>query len=311
MELEIPVTMKNVHVMDEAMNFDRTVLPTETALLTKCDEEKLMELNKLNEWFTCIELEKELFHRESFLRHLIAKVDPVSRVVIIKVKKGLEAPLFKRIICIPHFVNMHGLKVKVVVEKKLIMIRAPFTCNTQTGSSMWRNLEPCYNTPRLTTDCILPRDAFITRQGEFSQWHMQPTVYKMLKQLRKYCPTFITPRYMPRCNEVGVFEPKVVLDIRCTKFRPEDVTVKVNELERCLAIKVLRECAEIEKNVICKFMPRHILHELFVPTLFHLPRCNWFKLNEKTVRIEMPIITEKLNSWRLPTTNTMEVPCRF
>lgn len=77
---------------------------------------------KSNKWVHLVQLEDSLLpHCMGGLENFEVKVHRQPRVVVLRIR---NTP-FERIVEVPHFVNIHDLKVKWSAEKKVIIVKAP------------------------------------------------------------------------------------------------------------------------------------------------------------------------------------------
>jgi hypothetical protein len=269
----------------------------QTARTNSIEEEILKQQLKkqsLKKWFSTIQLEKEILERELTHRNFNIQVDPTKRIVIVKVHTPCNTiVLCKKFVQVPENVNIHQLKVRVEPEQKIVLIKAPFfqTLDQQLAKSM-----TIFQDQR--TIRMLEEEMSMERVLE-----TEPALYKMCQAMRQHLPTFFVPRVV-RHLESGLL--KVVLDIVCdeeqTQIRPQDLLIKVHEIERCLAIKVLcekwlndtRRCQQVTPF----FQAKQMCHEFLLPTFVNLSNVNWFQKTDKVIRIELPIIREQLrNQW--------------
>jgi hypothetical protein len=259
-----------------------------------------MQQQNLKKWFTTIQLEKEMqLIREISHKNLFVTVDPTQRVVIVKVDVPDMCAPFKRIVRVPQHINIHRMKVRFVPNQKVILIKAPFLqINNDVPCTTTTLEEQMYDQAMFVPTKM---QTLTEKLGELELEQLveqEPTLYKLMTQMRRHLPAFIVPRCY-RHMETGL--TKVVLDVNCTDniFKPEDLLVKVNDIERCLVIKMLQgEGKCYEKNLPMLF-PRQLVHEFLLPTFVHLHKINWYKTNEQCLRIELPIIRENLTCTRV------------
>jgi hypothetical protein len=239
----------------------------------------------IKKWYNTIQLEKEVMERELTYRNFTIQVDPTKRIVIVKVHTPCNTiVLCKKILRIPETVNITLLKVRVQPEQKIVLIKAPF----------YQTLDQQLTLCRDQTNTVRMLEEELTMETE-------PTLYKMCQAMRKHLPTFFVPRVI-RHLDSGLL--KVVLDIVCDpeqmQIRPQDLLIKVHEIERCLAIKVLCEKwlndTRRSELVTPFFQPKEMCHEFFLPTFVNLSKVNWFRKNDQVIRIELPIIREQMRT---------------
>jgi hypothetical protein len=267
------------------------MVPYTTARTNTIEEEILKQQLKkqtLKKWFNTIQLEKEILERELTHRNFNIQVDPTKRIVIVKVHTPCNTiVLCKKFVQVPQNVNIHQLKVRVQPENKIVLIKAPFfeTLDQQLAKNMTICQDRLANEEELCMERVM---------------EIEPTLYKMCQAMRQHLPTFFVPRVI-RHLESGLL--KVVLDIVCDEeqmqIRPQDLLIKVHEIERCLAIKVL--CEKLLNDtrryqVTPFFQPKQMCHEFLLPTFVNVPKVNWFQKSDKVIRIELPIIREQLRT---------------
>jgi hypothetical protein len=271
------------------------IVPFTTTRTGSIEEEILKQQLKkqtLKKWLNTIQLEKEILERELTHRNFNIHVDPTKRIVIVKVQTPCNTiVLCKKFVQVPENVNIHQLKVRVQPEQKIILIKAPFyqTLDQQLAKNM--TIFQDQQTVRMFEEELSMDRVMET----------EPTLYKMCQAMRQHLPTFFVPRVI-RHLESGLL--KVVLDIVCDQehmqIRPQDLLVKVHEIERCLAIKVL--CDKLLNNTArCQqmtpfFQPKQMCHEFLLPTFVNVAKVNWFQKTNNVIRIELPIIREQLRT---------------
>jgi len=269
-----------------------TMLPQQqTQLCNTLPQQKQQQLKK---WLTTVslmemQLLKNVIRKQQLnQQHFQIKVDRQQRIVIVKLNKQLTQVPFKRVIVVPQNINICQLKVKFVPEQQVILVKAPYTncINTCCVTVNQQSLQQEQELLNCFTEELLQQQVKVC----------QPTVYKMMKQMRQHLPTFVVPRCL---RQVQTGELKVVLDVQCPEqFQPEQMQVKLNTVERCLAIKML--CQQLQKEqLICNnntqlFVPKQMRHEYVLPQFVYVPKVNWFKLNPRVVRIELPILLQLL-----------------
>jgi hypothetical protein len=288
--MEIPVRMMHVQ-RDEDFLEQRHFYPTpEQQLHLNVPQNMQTEEMMLKKWFTTIQLEKEMLNHQIMLKNVIAKVHPELRIVVIKVRDFTNTiSALKRIIRVPEFVNIKQINVQVLTDKKLILIKAPYLTNVE--ESLFES--------RRYADVVNEDMDLLNMDRQEQQMEYEPTIYKVLKHLRKTIPRHIVPRCV-RDVETGLW--KIQLDVTHTGFRPEELCVVVNEVEKCLFIKAQREQTLTKDLELMMMFPKTFSHELAIPNLFNMKKINWFKLTPSTLRIELPMV-------KIPTTLNEKKAC--
>ena len=265
-------------------------------LVEECDVKVIQ-----NKWNPISQLERSLFNQEQTLKHwfttvqfdecllrkcctenfncIVSKVDPILRVVVIKcLKQKLSTSLvtpIKRIICLPKHVDFRGVKVTICKERKVIIVKAP----------------TLYTPEQL--EC----------EREFCTEY-EPTIYKVLKHLRRQCPQFMVPRCI-RNQQTG--QHTIHLDVHCSGFLPEEMQITMKNVGQVLRFKANRrqfigQQQQMWQNVM-GFGPQTLRHELIVPSWIHVDKLSWCKLNSNTLRVMLPIVQlpswEQMKLWRM------------
>jgi HSP20 family molecular chaperone IbpA len=290
--MEIPIRIINT----EQVNLkEKTFVVPQQTFERKNVPQIMTELATTDEWTKIISTEDMIGQQLPSLKskHMNVEIDQFLRCVIIKVprqhmtKYQLTQP-FRQVLQVPEFVDIHKVKVILCNENNVVIVTAPRTAleqyNQQTPT--WDQRDQL-KTLKVQQNVQLLKEQ---NENETEVVEYEPKIYKIMKNLRKSLPQNM---FVPRCvvnQQTGLYN--IHLDTQLTGFQSEHVQIVLDDLENVLVILAKKTDKDLfynTKQTQKGFYPKSLRHDIQLPKFIVGKKISWFKLNDNTVRIRLPI----------------------